>query len=255
MNQEFMNNFQFINLIKINEKGNYFMPVNSVINAKEHAYKEIKDQILKLKLIPGTKISEKLMSDQLQVSRTPIREAFLKLAQEELLKIVPQSGTFVSLINLDYAREAQFVREELETAVILLSCEKASKESLFNLEMNIKMQEGLASDKFGLQQKEYFLNLDENFHKEFFELTEKQRTWQMMQSINGHLSRFRLLRLMSTSSLDWNILIEQHKAIYTAVLEQDKFKAEKKIVEHLHLMLTEESILIKQYPDYFESNN
>ncbi|MFC7393039.1 GntR family transcriptional regulator [Scopulibacillus cellulosilyticus] len=228
------------------------MVVNGVVNVKEFAYNEIKEQILNLKLIPGTKISEKSIADQLQVSRTPIREAFIKLAQEELLKIIPQSGTFVSLINLDYAKEARFVRENLETAVILLCCEKASKESLLNLEMNIKIQELLASEKVGLEQKENFFNLDENFHKEFFKLTGNHRTWQMMQSITGHLNRFRLLRTMSTSSFDWDILIDQHKYIYTAILEKDKQKAKKKIVEHLQLMLSEESILIKQYPDYFE---
>jgi GntR family transcriptional regulator, rspAB operon transcriptional repressor len=231
------------------------MAVNSVVNAKEFAYNEIKEQILKLKLTPGTKISEKLMSDQLQISRTPIREAFLKLAQEELLNIIPQSGTFVSKINLGYAEEARFVRERLETAIIILSCEKVTKESLFLLEMNIKMQELLANDENDWEQKGNFFDLDENFHKLFFEITGKQRTWQMIQIINSHLNRFRLLRLTSPSSFDWDILIEQHKAIYQAVLEKDKSKAEKKVAEHLQLMLTEESILINQYPDYFEGNH
>jgi DNA-binding GntR family transcriptional regulator len=234
-------------------KGNNYMAVQGVVNAKEFAYNEIKQQILKLKLIPGTKISEKSMSDQLEVSRTPIREAFLKLAQEELLKIIPQSGTFVSLINLDYAEEARFVREKLETAVTILGCENASKESLFNLEMNIKLQERLASNEIGLEEKENFYDLDENFHKEFFEMTGKQRTWQMMQNINGHLNRYRILRTRATSSLNWDILIEQHKSIYTSILEQDKRKTEKNIAEHLQLMLSEETVLINQYPEYFES--
>lgn len=231
------------------------MAINRGVNAKEFAYNEIKEQILTLKLIPGTKLSEKSMSDQLQISRTPIREAFLKLAQEELLKIIPQSGTFVSLINLDYAEEARFVREKLETAVILLACDIGSRESLFNLEANLKIQELLASDKNGLEQKGNFFDLDENFHKEFFEITGKRRTWQMMQNINGHLNRYRILRLKSTESFDWDILIDQHKSIFTSIQEKDKLKAERNIIDHLQLMLSEASILIKQYPDYFESKN
>jgi DNA-binding GntR family transcriptional regulator len=231
------------------------MAINRGVNAKEFAYNEIKEQILTLKLIPGTKLSEKSMSDQLQISRTPIREAFLKLAQEELLKIIPQSGTFVSLINLDYAEEARFVREKLETAVILLACDIGSRESLFNLEANLKIQELLASNKNGLEQKGNFFDLDENFHKEFFEITGKRRTWQMMQNINGHLNRYRILRLKSTESFDWDILIDQHKSIFTSIQEKDKLKAEKNIIDHLQLMLSEASILIKQYPDYFESKN
>ncbi|WML51260.1 GntR family transcriptional regulator [Neobacillus sp. PS3-12] len=231
------------------------MAINRGVNAKEFAYNEIKEQILTLKLIPGTKLSEKSMSDQLQISRTPIREAFLKLAQEELLEIIPQSGTFVSLINSDYAEEARFVREKLETAVILLACDIGTRESLFNLEANLKIQELLACDKNGIAQKGNFFDLDEKFHKEFFEMTGKRRTWQMMQNINGHLNRYRILRLKSTESFDWDILIDQHKSIFTAIQEKDKLKAEKNIIEHLQLMLSEESILIKQYPDYFESKN
>src|SRR4051812_25411037 len=102
--------------------------IKNSVNAKEFAYEQIKTEILKLSLLPGTKISEKTMSDRLNVSRTPIREAFLKLAQEELLTIVPQSGTFVSLINLDLAEEARFVREIMETTIVGQCCKNLTVE-------------------------------------------------------------------------------------------------------------------------------
>jgi len=227
--------------------------VNNIVNAKEFAYEEIKAQILNLKLIPGTKISEKTMSDRLNVSRTPIREAFLKLAQEELLTIIPQSGTFVSLINLDLAEEARFVREVVETNIVGLCCKNVSEESAFNLEVNLKMQEHLVSNHIEKQQIEKFINLDENFHKELFIACGKERTWRMIQNMAGHLNRFRMLRIIDTKDFDWALLLAHHKEIYQAISEKNKEKAEALMNEHLRLMLSEKDILLQAFPEYFYS--
>jgi len=225
--------------------------VNNTVNAKEFAYEEIKAEILRLKLIPGTKISEKTISDRLNVSRTPIREAFLKLAQEELLTIIPQSGTFVSLINLELAEEARFVREVIETNIVGLCCEHVSEESAFNLEVNLKMQEHLVSNHIEKQQIEKFTNLDENFHKELFIACGKERTWRMIQNMAGHLNRFRMLRIIDTKNLDWDLLLAHHKEIYQAISEKNKEKAEALMKEHLRLMLSEKDILLQAFPEYF----
>lgn len=225
---------------------------NNITNAKDFAYDRIKEEILKLKLLPGTKISEKSMSDLLQVSRTPIREAFLKLAQEELLTIIPQSGTFVSLINLDLAEEARFVREIIETTVVGLCCEKLTNETIFRLEINVKMQELLVSNEVGRQEVEKFLDLDEDFHKELFVCCGKKRTWNMIQSMAGHLNRFRMLRLKDIESLDWDVLIRDHKEIYQAIRNKDKTTAETLMSGHMRLMLSEKEILLQEFPEYFQ---
>ncbi|MFL0505633.1 GntR family transcriptional regulator [Ureibacillus sp. 179-F W5.1 NHS] len=228
--------------------------VNSIVNAKVFAYEEIKTEILKLKLTPGTKISEKTMSDRLNVSRTPIREAFLKLAEEELLTIVPQSGTFVSLINLDLAEEARFVREIIETKIVERCCEHIPEESLFNLEVNLKMQEHLVNNHKEIQQIEKFQDLDELFHKELFIASRKERTWRMIQNVAGHLNRFRLLRLIDTKDLDWTVLLNHHQEIFHAISKKDKKKAVALMEEHMRLMLSEKEILLQEFPDYFHSH-
>ncbi|GGH82469.1 DNA-binding GntR family transcriptional regulator [Pullulanibacillus pueri] len=230
------------------------MTISKTLTAKEYAYSELKEQILKLQLTPGTKISEKTMAERLQVSRTPIREAFLRLAQEELLTIIPQSGTFVSLINLDFAEEARFVREQIETAVAALCCETIHHESLVRLEANIKMQEYSARTDIEPHEKNQFFDLDEQFHKELFDWSGKQRTWQMLQGMTAHLNRFRLLRLMAKETFDKEILIDQHKAIYSAICNQNKAEVKKIETEHLRLMLSEKEILLREFPEYFSRN-
>lgn len=113
---------------------------NQNLSTREQVYNMLKDQILSLKLPPGTNISEKEISIQFNVSRTPVRESFLKLSQEGLLSIYPQRGTFVSLIDLNLVEEARFMREHLEKAVIRLACQEFSEELINDLDMNLSMQ-------------------------------------------------------------------------------------------------------------------
>lgn len=90
---------------------------------KDYVYQILKRNIMELRLKPGSPLKKEKISRQLQVSVTPVREAFAKLAEEDLVDILPQNGTFVSHINIDKIIQAQFMRESLELAVIKIACE------------------------------------------------------------------------------------------------------------------------------------
>ena len=106
------------------------------VSTREAVYMELREQILKLQLPPGTPLSENETSLLFKVSRTPVRESFLRLAQEGLVQVLPQRGTFVSLIDTALVEEARFMREQLEKAVILLACSHFPAASLM-LEQNL----------------------------------------------------------------------------------------------------------------------
>ncbi|WP_077624667.1 GntR family transcriptional regulator [Sediminibacillus massiliensis] len=215
-------------------------------STRDYIYNVIKRKIINLELKPGTKISEKQISEVLEVSRTPIREAFLQLSQEDLIQVYPQSGTIVSLIDLAQVEEARFVRESLEVGIVGLACEKMSIDSLIHLEANVAMQE--KCDKSSNQQK--LLELDDEFHRLLFEGTDKLKTWKMIQQMNAHFNRLRLLRLSSV--LNWDIIISQHKEIFSLITNKNLEQAQFIIQEHLRLAVIEKSLLKKQYPDYFK---
>lgn len=67
---------------------------------QSQAYQAIRKQIIYADLEPGRKISEKALEEHLAIGRTPIREALIQLRQQELVYTIPQSGTYVSKINL-----------------------------------------------------------------------------------------------------------------------------------------------------------
>ncbi|SDZ60499.1 DNA-binding transcriptional regulator, GntR family [Evansella caseinilytica] len=209
-------------------------------------YTTIKQQIINWEIKPGTKISEKEVAEKLEVSRTPVREAFLQLAQEELLEIIPQSGTIVSNIDLELVEEARFVRERIETAVAREVCGCISEESVFQLEMNLSMQE-LCLEKRTHQR---LFELDESFHKILFDESNKSRTWSMIRQMNSHFDRLRVLRLAANPN--WNVVVSQHKEIFQAIVNNDPDQAEQIMESHLKLVNFEKEELKKQYPDYFK---
>ena len=83
-------------------------------STREFVYRFLNANIMHLRMPPGTSLTEQDIATLLSVSRTPVREAFIQLSHEHLLDILPQKGTYVSLIDLDSVEESKFMRETLE---------------------------------------------------------------------------------------------------------------------------------------------
>lgn len=214
-------------------------------STRAYSYHVLKEQILQLKLEPGTKISEKEIAEQLNVSRTPVREAFMKLAEEELLDIIPQSGTVVSRINLAHVEEGRFIREKIEKEIVALACDSFDEDFRFRMETNIYMQDVCSTQK----NFNKLFELDEEFHQILFDATGKERTWKMLQQLNIHFNRLRLLRLAKDSN--WEDIIQQHKELYRLIVNQEKDQAMRIMENHLRLVVFDQDILKEKFPHYF----
>ncbi|MGF9710571.1 GntR family transcriptional regulator [Paenibacillus naphthalenovorans] len=215
-------------------------------STRDHVYQLLRENILNMQLEPGTNISENEISEKFTVSRTPIREAFLRLAQEGLLEIYPQKGTVVSLIDLERVEEARFMREQVEKAVILLACDHFPKEYLFELEKNLRMQE------LCTQEHDYtkLFELDEQFHQTIFEGCNKKRSWQTIQSMKMDLDRIRMLRL--ATDYNWTDILMQHQEIVQVIKERQSDRAETIIRQHLNLVTHDRDALKMKYPAFFK---
>lgn len=214
---------------------------------REHVYQLLRDKILNLELEPGTSLSEKDISEKFEVSRTPVREAFLKLSQEGLLEIYPQKGTRVSFIDLELVEEARFMREQLEKAVIALACAGFPEDKIYSLEVNLKNQE------ICTQYKDYrkLFVLDEEFHRTIFEGCNKKRIWLAMQPMNTHFNRIRVLRL--ATNYNWDHILVQHTQILNVIKEKNCELAQEIMTNHLKLVLIDKEDLKQRHPNYFKS--
>ena len=209
-------------------------------------YNLLREEIINLDLAPGLSISEKEISEKFNVSRTPVREAFVRLSQEGLLNIYPQKGSFVSLIDLSSVEEARFMREHLERAVVRLACAEFPKEKMLKLEMNLKFQE------MYMESHDYkkIFGADEEFHELIFAGCNKKNIWATISSVESDFQRIRLLRL--TSKLRWDIVYSQHFDICNAIKNKKPDLAEKIMQEHLTMVNFDKDQLKQDFPEYFK---
>lgn len=209
-------------------------------------YYTLREEIINLYLEPGTSISEKELSEKYSVSRTPVREALVRLAQEGLVNIYPQKGTVVSLIDLSAVEEGRFLREHLERAVVIEACIEFSQENILALEMNLKLQ------KMYIENHDYkkLFEADEEFHKAIFEGCNKKRIWKSINDGSTEFQRIRMLRLATNSS--WDNIYVQHKEIFDAIKNRDPEKAENFMKEHLNMVVFDKKQVKESYPNYFK---
>src|SRR5690606_32776224 len=104
----------------------------------------LRREIVTAAIVPGTQISEQSLCERYGVSRTPVREAMLRLAGEGLVNIYPQVGTFVTRIDLEKVREAHFIREALECATARTAAGQATKAHVDQLQDLLQRQRSAA---------------------------------------------------------------------------------------------------------------
>lgn len=212
----------------------------------DYVYEVIKRNIINLNMAPGNRVSEQEISDLLNVSRTPVREAFIKLSKEGLLYALPQRGTYISYIDLGIVEDARFIRESLEKSVLKIATERFPDEVLDVLEDNINTQKKLIKQKLFFE----FLEMDEDFHKTIFSGCNKERTWSFIEQINSEYKRVRMLTFIA--DIDWKNVIEQHIQIVDSIRNHDEQIGQEIIGNHIQKLIFEQVEIKEKYPEYFK---
>ncbi|ABR73750.1 GntR family transcriptional regulator [Actinobacillus succinogenes] len=216
-------------------------------SSRDYAYRVIREMIVNMELVPGSKVSEIELANLLGISRTPVREALIDLARNGAVTIQPQKGTFISLIDSDLVEEARFLRKTLEKEVIALLCEDSYQKDLHILDESLSLQE------FYLKQGNYekFLELDNEFHQLFFKITHKDRIYALMKGLNIHFDRARTSIFKKKPSIK---TLEEHKILLKAIHNQDKDTATQCIERHLYQYELDKDSFEKEYSHYFNKS-
>src|SRR3954471_6216297 len=137
----------------------------SGVSARDQVYLALREAIVSAELAPGRRLSENELAERLGVSRTPVREALARLRDERLVAIVPQLGTFVTLISNDSVADAAFVREALKSSAIRLAAERshdaAAATRLEAVQANLTAQDRAVETK----DADAFDRLDDDLHR------------------------------------------------------------------------------------------
>jgi DNA-binding GntR family transcriptional regulator len=206
----------------------------------------LRQAIVTMQLSPGEMLSEQDLARRFGVSRSPVREALIKLSEAGLVRVLPQRGTQVVKISRTGVEDARFIREAVETAVVREAALKASSSVIAELNSSLARQRRAQRSRT----TEEFLALDEEFHRLLAEAAGRPAAWQMIEDVKPPMDRVRFLDMSQATPR--HMVVAQHEVIVDAIKARDPVAAEKAMRQHLSEILRTLPELAAQYPDLFE---
>ncbi len=217
-------------------------------NRGELVFETLKQEILDLKLEPGTMISENDICQRFGVSRTPVRDALRLLQEQGFVETIPYRGTYVTLLSLDNIKQMIYRRVAVETMVLRDF-----------LQLNLPMAEedirhAIARQKVMIQEQgfepEQFYRMDAEMHSIWFKAVKRQKLWDMLQAQQLHYTRFRMLDFITET--DFTRIIGEHEELFALILAKKEKELEASLKEHLYYSMKRMRRSIEvDYKDYF----
>ncbi len=210
----------------------------SSIPVSQQVYEEIRERIISLVMRPGERVTEKDIAAQIGVSKTPVREAFIRLSDEGLMEIRPQSGSYVAAISFDKVYESLMLRRAIEMAVAAQAAEQRSSLDLVRLQDLIEEQ--VVVSKEG--DKTRFFELDGEFHLALAEIAKMPSAVRMIRMVRGTVDRVQRLRI-SRGETRHDRVIDAHRKIVSAIEIRDPREASAAMDQHLNCVQLFEQII------------
>lgn len=208
-------------------------------------HRRLRDDIISLRLAPGTVVSEKELAEAYRTGRTPIREALLRLSDEGLVEIVPKSGTRVTRIPAARLPEAIIVRKALEDITTRAAANRASTSDLMGLRAVLQRQHEAAE----AADESAFHAADEAFHAEIAMVAGYPGIWSLVQQVKTQVDRYRLLTLPQEGRMAR--VGRDHAAILEGLEARDPDAAAAAMAGHLDQLRLDIDVIRESYPDYF----
>jgi GntR family transcriptional regulator, rspAB operon transcriptional repressor len=214
--------------------------------AASRIYSDLRAELVSLRRPPGEPISEAEIALSYGVSRTPVREAILKLSDEGLLEIFPQSGIFVSRIPVAALPEAIIIRKALEETTARLAAERATSSQVLILHSILQRQREADAARDG----DAFHQADEMFHATIAEVAGHPGIWKLIQQVKVHVDRYRRLTLPQTGRIAQ--VIAEHEVILAAIEAHDPADARIAMDIHLERLLGDIRATQSINPEFFD---
>ncbi|MBE0692451.1 MAG: GntR family transcriptional regulator [Aquamicrobium sp.] len=208
-------------------------------------YRRLRERIVRTELLPGEVISETEIARAYAVSRQPVREAFIKLAEAGLVQIRPQRGTMITRISTGAVMDARFVREAIEADVVKIVAERADAAIRRELADQIAQQKRVAETD-----ENAFVRLDELFHRTLADMAGKAYAWRVVEEVKAQMDR---VRYLSIEKVHIRLLVAQHEAVVDAIAANDVAAAESAMRVHLREILKSLPAVAKARPELFDA--
>lgn len=197
------------------------------LSLTDQAYEAIKEKILTLYFLPGQYLNEAAIGELLQMGRTPVHQALLRLNVEGLVEIVPRKGVVVQPDSISQILEVLDARLVVETEIARLAAENAKPEDVDELLAILDHH----SREHGGGAIDAFVACDRAFHTKISEMSKARILGDFAKSLHERSTRYWYLHLWQT--LDEKASDRQHRAVMAALRKRDGAAAAEAMREHL----------------------
>ncbi|MEY8827818.1 GntR family transcriptional regulator [Sedimentitalea sp. XS_ASV28] len=204
----------------------------------------LRERIIRADLKPGDRLTESEVARSYGVSRQPVRESFIRLADQGLVKVLPQRGTLVSCISYVSVLDSRFLREAIEADIVKILAQSPDPAVVADLRAQLQEQEEIGSSQPGT-----FIQLDDQFHRTLAEAAGKAGAWKQIEGLKSQMDRVRFLSLGEFPAKN---LIGQHREIVDQIERGDIAGGNSAIRHHLREVLSDLPQIVAANTSFFE---
>lgn len=187
----------------------------------------LRDMIVQGELAPETKLNERVLAEQLGISRTPLREAFKYLASEGLVELLPNRGAAVAPLKPEKVKEIFVVLGALEALAGELVCRNASDADIAEIRaLHYQMVAHYARGELA----QYF-RCNQQIHMRIVECAGNATLAQVYRGLNAHAKRARYMANLSHER--WDKAVKEHEEIIEALGKRDSARLQTMLRDHL----------------------
>jgi DNA-binding GntR family transcriptional regulator len=188
-------------------------------NLRDRVYEILKRSILFQEILPGEKIDEEVLAQQLGVSRTPIRETLCRLENEGIVRVIPRRGAFVVKHSREKITEILMVREALEGFAARLAVDHIDEQAIEQMKSLFK---NYSESNIRDRTREYNL---------IIKVSRNDLLSSIMKTLNDHIQMLRIQTVSHEGRLEQSLV--EHFKIIQAMEQKDHASAEYLMREHI----------------------
>lgn len=206
---------------------NQLSPISTPLSLEKFAYETIKNAIILFQLVPGQSLVESELASKLNISKTPVRDALLRLEREGLVKKVAYKGTYVAEITNKGIADIFMIRAQLESLAARLVCDKLCPENIVQAQEYINLME--ESIQKGEIKKASAYNT--HFHDLIISQADSEWLCQILANLDDHLKRYRILSNYQSGRLAKST--QEHQLVLNAIGRKEPDHAEELMKSHI----------------------
>lgn len=211
-------------------------------------FRILENEILTLKIKPGTDLSENALCARFGVSRSPIRSVLQELRLCGLVTVTPYKGTQVTLMDFDIINQIIYQRMAVETFVLEDFIKTLNHLDLEKIRHNLNSARRLVESKT-FEPSQFYI-LDGQLHEIWFTATRKNYLWECIQKSDCHYTRFRMLDIVKIQN--FGQIMGEHGALLAALEKGDSAAIRPLMQKHLFGGVTRlGSLIFTDLKDYF----